>query len=59
MISTSMSAGQRIYHKQAGGGGWGDPLERDPLAVALDVKNDKVSLAAAQAQYGVVLDELL
>lgn len=57
MISTSMSAGQRIYHKQAGGGGWGDPLQRDPAAVALDVKNDKVSLSAAREQYGVVLDE--
>lgn len=56
MISTTMAAGQRIYHKQAGGGGWGDPLQRDPAAVALDVKNDKVSAAAAREQYGVVLN---
>ena len=27
----------------AGGGGWGDPLERDPAAVADDVLNEKVS----------------
>jgi N-methylhydantoinase B len=57
MISTSLRAGQRIYHKQAGGGGWGDPWQRDPAAVALDVKNDKVSPAVAREQYGVVLDE--
>ena len=59
MISTTMAAGEVIYHRQAGGGGWGDPLERDPEAVARDVSNDKVSLAAARDQYGVVLDESL
>lgn len=56
MISTSMKAGERIYHKQAGGGGWGDPLERTPSEVARDVKNGKVSLASAQSAYGVLLD---
>ena len=30
MISTTMRAGERMYHRQAGGGGWGDPLQRDP-----------------------------
>jgi N-methylhydantoinase B len=56
MISTTMSAGERIYHRQAGGGGWGDPMERDPEAVARDVKNGKVSVKQAREQYGVVLD---
>ena len=56
MISTSIQAGERIYHRQAGGGGWGDPRQRDPQAVARDVKNDKVSLSAARQHYGVVLD---
>jgi N-methylhydantoinase B/oxoprolinase/acetone carboxylase alpha subunit len=57
MISTSMKAGDRLYHRQAGGGGFGDPFLRDPEAVAWDVKNDKVSLAAAKEEYGVVLDQ--
>jgi N-methylhydantoinase B len=56
MISTSIKAGERIYHRQAGGGGWGDPLKRDPEAVARDVQNDKVSPEAARELYGVVLD---
>jgi N-methylhydantoinase B len=56
MVSTSMEAGERLYHRQAGGGGWGDPLERDPELVAQDVRNDKVSLASAREDYGVVLD---
>lgn len=56
MISTSMKAGERIYHKQAGGGGWGNPLDRTPSEVARDVRNGKVSLATAHNAYGVVLD---
>jgi N-methylhydantoinase B len=56
MISTRMTAGQRLYHRQAGGGGHGDPLRRDPAAVAHDARNDKVSAEAARQQYGVVLD---
>jgi N-methylhydantoinase B len=51
-----MEAGERLYHRQAGGGGWGDPLERDPELVARDVGNDKVSLRSAREDYGVVLD---
>ena len=57
MISTSMKAEERIYHRQAGGGGWGEPLLRLPADVAHDVKNGKVSLEAAREAYGVVLDE--
>ncbi len=56
MISTSMSAGDRIYHRQAGGGGWGSPMDRDTAAVARDVKNGRVSVSQAREQYGVVMD---
>jgi N-methylhydantoinase B len=38
----------------AGGGGWGDPLARDPEKVAADVVEDYVSIDAAREQYGVV-----
>ena len=57
MISTSMEAEERIYHRQAGGGGWGEPLLRVPADVAHDVRNGKVSLEAAREAYGVVVDE--
>ena len=57
MLSSTIKAGERLYHRQAGGGGWGDPVERVPEAVARDVKNDKVSSAAAREEYGVVLDD--
>ena len=38
------------------GGGWGDPLEREPAAVASDVRNGFVTAADAEAVYGVLLD---
>jgi N-methylhydantoinase B len=42
-----------------GGGGWGDPLERDPEAVRWDVIRGIVSREAAHDSYGVVLGEEL
>jgi N-methylhydantoinase B len=44
----------RIY--TAGGGGWGDPLEREPHLVNDDVKDGYVTLEAALRDYGVVID---
>jgi N-methylhydantoinase A/oxoprolinase/acetone carboxylase beta subunit/N-methylhydantoinase B/oxoprolinase/acetone carboxylase alpha subunit len=46
-----------VYHCQlAGGGGWGDPLERDPALVLADVRDEKVSIEAAARDHGVVID---
>ena len=39
-----------------GGGGFGDPIERDPLRVQGDVRQGFVSLDYALRVYGVVLD---
>jgi len=39
-----------------GGGGYGDPLLRDPGAVAAEVADGLISVAAAQAVYGVIMD---
>ena len=38
-----------------GGGGWGDPLLRDPAAVLRDVMDGVVSIEAAERDYGVVI----
>ena len=56
MFSDGLAAGELYHHLQAGGGGWGDPLERDPRRVADDVRNGKVGRGAARERYGVVLD---
>ena len=45
----------RVVFLTAGGGGWGDPLERDPEAVAADVQAGYISAKAA-ADFGVLLD---
>jgi N-methylhydantoinase B len=41
----------------ASGGGYGDPLERDPELVRSDVANAIVSKAAARDIYGVVFKD--
>lgn len=53
---TTLRRGQVYRAGLAGGGGWGDPLERDPEAVRDDVLNEKVSPEAALREYGVVID---
>ncbi len=39
----------------SGGGGWGNPYERDPEKVRWDVQEDLVSIERAQTEYGVIL----
>jgi N-methylhydantoinase B len=48
-------AGTLVRIETTGGGGWGDPLDREPELVALDVLQGKVSRASALADYGTVL----
>jgi N-methylhydantoinase B len=57
MFSTTIEAGDVYVHRMAGGGGWGDPMRRDPARVAEDVVDGKVSADAAAERYGVVLSE--
>jgi N-methylhydantoinase B len=47
--------GSEVIVRTGGGGGWGDPLERDPAAVRSDVQEDFVSVRSAREHYGVVL----
>ncbi|KRB78861.1 hypothetical protein ASE00_21020 [Sphingomonas sp. Root710] len=52
-----IGAGDVIGYSFQGGGGFGDPLRRDPVRVAADVWAGRVSVAAAQDRYGVVLSD--
>lgn len=45
-----------LVNNTGGGGGWGNALERDPDAVANDVRNGFVSVDAAERDYGVAID---
>ena len=51
-------SGDRFTRPSAGGGGFGDPLERDPFAVREDVADGYVSIERARKDYGVVVREL-
>jgi N-methylhydantoinase B len=54
-----LKAGDTVVIQTGGGGGWGNPLERDPEAVAQDVRDRAISLARAASTYGVALDDAL
>jgi 5-oxoprolinase (ATP-hydrolysing) len=47
--------GDRMLYLTAGGGGWGDPLERNPESVRLDVLRGFLSVEKARVSYGVVV----
>jgi N-methylhydantoinase B len=49
--------GDRLVFETAGAGGVGDPLERDPEAVAKDARWNLISREVAEDHYGVVLSE--
>ena len=48
-------AGEVIRIRTTGGGGWGDPLDRDPAAVLRDLRWHKVSPRSALDDYAVVV----
>ena len=51
-----LAAGSVVELRTGGGGGFGDPLERDPERVAADVRDGYVTVEAAERDYGVVVD---
>ena len=55
LVRHFVPAGAEAMILTAGGGGWGDPLERDPAKVQSDVREGYVSFTAARDEYGVVL----
>jgi N-methylhydantoinase B len=52
-----IDAGQKVRLETPGGGGFGNPLTRDPARVVRDVQLGYVTLAAARQDYGVVIGE--
>ena len=54
--TTNMHQGDVFVAQYNGGGGWGDPLARDPARVARDVALSSVLPEDAESQYGVMLD---
>lgn len=51
----ALARGDVLAYTFQGGGGWGDPLLRDPQAVADDLRKGLVSVTGARDWYGIVL----
>jgi len=51
----ALDPGDTILVAACGGGGWGNPWERDPALVLFDVQQGKVDPEAAERDYGVVI----
>ncbi|WP_203363312.1 hydantoinase B/oxoprolinase family protein [Bacillus sp. REN10] len=56
--NVKLKQGDQFTRPSAGGGGLGDPLERDPKAVLEDVIDEYVSIERARKDYGVVIREI-
>lgn len=57
IFNVRLERGDAYKMLSGGGGGFGDPLERDAERVAEDVREGYVSRAQAENLYGVVLDD--
>jgi len=55
-ITTTLTKGDKLIIVTPGGGGWGDPMKRDPAKVAEDVREGYISRRRAKEAYGIVLD---
>jgi len=58
VVATSrhrIAPGESLVMLTGGGGGYGDPLERDAAIVAIDVREGYVGVASAECNYGVVV----
>jgi N-methylhydantoinase B len=51
-----IGTGRTVFAQSQGGGGWGNPLDRDPHAVREDVLDEYVSVEGALRDYGVVIE---
>ena len=56
MEAFALKDGDVFRHVAAGGGGFGNAMEREPQRVLDDVIDEKVSIEAARERYGVVID---
>jgi N-methylhydantoinase B len=57
IFGVRLRTGDAYLMQSGGGGGFGDPLERDAAQVALDVREGYVSVEAARNDYGVIVTD--
>ena len=47
--------GAVVRYETCGGGGYGDPFDRDPALVQKDLREGKISVARAASEYGIAV----
>jgi N-methylhydantoinase B len=52
-----LEEGDRVLVETPGGGGYGNPFERDPEAVLMDVKGGYITTKSAKEDYGVMIEK--
>ena len=57
MDTTTIRPGEIVRFVCSSAGGWGDPLERDPRAVAADVREGRLSAAYVREHYALAFSE--
>ena len=55
VVNHLLDTGEQLVYRFGGGGGWGNPLDRDPAAVLDDAWDEYVSIEGARHDYGVVV----
>lgn len=58
IVNAPIGPGELLSFWSCGGGGYGDPLEREPARVLEDVRDGYVSTEGARSQYGLVVREI-
>lgn len=56
-VTRNINRGDIVRHEQAGGGGYGNPLDRAPEAILDDVLDGKLTPSYAHEFFGVVIEE--
>ena len=56
MCMKPMFSGDILYTECMGGGGYGNPLDRDPEKIRIDIRDEYISVQRARNVYGVVID---
>lgn len=58
IVSYKIKKDEKWQFYTGGGGGWGNPYERDAKAVLKDVINGYISLESAKKEYGVIVKKV-
>lgn len=56
-VIETINPGEIAANFNPGGGGFGNPFERDPLKVVEDIRNGLVSVEGARREYGVIISD--